>query len=166
MLLTDNKQNKIEVSEGLTSLLEDIIDYALKYEGVKYEYEISLLYVDNEIIKDINIKHRNINKATDVLSFPMLEYKVGTTYVDHYLDFTFDQSYFDEGKLVLGDIVLSLERAQEQSEEFGHSFDRECSYLIVHSVLHLLGYDHMIEKDKIKMRIAEEKILEAFNQSR
>ena len=89
----------------------------------------------------------------------MLEYEEGKVFKDIYLDFDFDERYKDGDELVLGDMVLSLERALEQSKEYGHSYEREVSYLVVHSILHLLGYDHMVEEDKIKMRQREEEML-------
>ena len=89
----------------------------------------------------------------------MLDFEEDKVYKDMYLDFHFDETYKDGNEIVLGDMVLSLEKALEQSKEYGHSYEREVSYLVVHSILHLLGYDHMIEKDKNKMRKREEEIL-------
>ncbi|MDO4534258.1 MAG: rRNA maturation RNase YbeY [Clostridium perfringens] len=163
MIFIDNRQNKIDVSDSLTSHLEKVIYFVLKEESVKEECEISLVFVDNHEIKDINRETRNIDKATDVLSFPMLDYEKGKVYKDLYLDFKFDSIFFDDGKLVLGDIVISLEKSLEQSIEFNHSFFRETSYLVIHSVLHLLGYDHMEEDEKKVMREREEVILEKLN---
>lgn len=166
MILTDNRQNKIEVTEELNALLKSIIDYTLKEENVTLEYELSLIFVDNDSIKEINREYRGIDKETDVLSFPMLEYPAGKVFKDVYINFKFDESFFDDEFLVLGDIAVSLEKALEQSIEFGHSYLRETAYLIVHSTLHLLGYDHMEEEDKVLMRKREEEILESFSISR
>ncbi|MEG1798532.1 MAG: rRNA maturation RNase YbeY, partial [Clostridium sp.] len=128
-------------------------------EGVFLPYQISLLFVSNKEIREINLETRNIDSATDVLSFPMLDYEKGKVYKDIYIDFQFDETFKDGDELVLGDMVLSLERALEQSEEYGHSYEREVSYLVVHSILHLLGYDHMEEEEKKVMRKREEEIL-------
>lgn len=166
MLLIDNRQNKIEVTNELEDLLEKIIDFALKEEKVLIDYEISLIFTDNSEIRTINNDYRKIDKETDVLSFPMLEYPKNKVYKDVYQNYNFDDSYFDEGKLVLGDIAISLERAKEQCEEYGHSFFREVCYLSVHSILHLLGYDHMEEDEKLVMRNREEYILQEFNITR
>lgn len=166
MIFINNMQEKVEVTEDLNKLIESIADYSLKYEGVYCEYEVSIIYIDNPQIKELNSKFRKIYRETDVLSFPMLEYPENKTFRDVYMEFDFDETYLDEGKLVIGDIALSLEKAKEQSVEYGHSFYRECTYLIVHSVLHLLGYDHIEEDQKNKMRIREESILNAFHQSR
>ena len=163
MILNDNRQNKIEVTDELEKVVKEVVEYTLKEEKVELEYEVSIIFVDNEEIRTINKEFRNIDRETDVLSFPMLEYPKNKAYKDVYLNFDFDDSYFDEGKLILGDMALSLEKAKEQSIEYGHSFLREVSYLTVHSMLHLLGYDHMEEEEKAIMRVREEEILKAFN---
>jgi probable rRNA maturation factor len=166
MILIDNRQNKVEVNEEMEKILMQVIDYALKDEKVSVDYEVSLVYVDNEQIKEINKEFRSIDKETDVLSFPMLEYPAHKVFKDVYLNYEFDESYYDEDCLVLGDIALSLEKAEEQSVEYNHSFIRETAYLVVHSILHLLGYDHMEEEDKTIMRQREEEILNSYNISR
>lgn len=159
MIYLDNRQNEIEVKEEFIKDMEKVISFALKEEEVLNECEISLVLVNNEEIKNINLETRGIDKATDVLSFPMLDYEKGKVFKDVYKDCEFDEIYLDGEELVLGDIVLSLEKALEQSKEYNHSFERESFYLIVHSILHLLGYDHMEEDEKVIMRKREEEIL-------
>ncbi|WP_027625045.1 rRNA maturation RNase YbeY [Clostridium lundense] len=163
MIYIDDRQNNIEITKKLESTIENIIDYALKEEGVEIDYEVSVIFVDNEEIRNINRENRDIDKPTDVLSFPMLEYPEGKVYKDVYIGYEFGPEDLDEDKLVLGDIVLSLERAEEQRKEYGHSFLREVCYLTVHSILHLLGYDHMEEDEKSIMRKREEDILSKFH---
>lgn len=163
LIYIENMQSKVEAPEELKKQIEAVIDFALKEEEVNQNYEISVLLVDNEEIKRINKEHRNIDKVTDVLSFPMLDYQKGNVFREVYKDFSFDKTFLDGENLVLGDIVLSMEKAREQSEEYGHSFFREVFYLIIHSVLHLLGYDHMTEEEKTLMRLREEQILEKLN---
>ncbi|MBN7573851.1 rRNA maturation RNase YbeY [Clostridium beijerinckii] len=163
MIYVDNRQNKVEASEELIERLTEVIEFALKEEEVNMKCEISLLFVDNNEIKEINNETRGINRETDVLSFPMLEYENKKVFKDIYKDYKFSQCDFDGDELVLGDIVLSLEKALEQSKEFNHSYEREASYLVVHSVLHLLGYDHMEDDDKTIMRSREEDILNKLN---
>ena len=136
MIYTDNRQEKIEVTEELVKELEHTIEFALKEEEVNIPFEISLLFVDNDEIREINNETRNIDKETDVLSFPMLDYPKDKVFKDVYKNYEFDETYMDGEELVLGDIVLSLEKALEQSKEYNHSFKREASYLVVHSVLH------------------------------
>ena len=118
-------------------LIENVISEALKYEGVSDNTEISVTIVDNEEIRKINNKFRNIDRATDVLSFPLI-------------DFDNEDLPNDGSKIYLGDIIISIERAKEQANEYGHSLDREVGFLTAHSMLHLLGYDHMVpEEEKV-----------------
>lgn len=159
MIYLDNRQEEIKVSEELIKDMEKVIYFALKEEEVENECEVSLVLVNNDEIREINNDNRNIDKATDVLSFPMLDYPKGKVFKDVYKEKEFDEVYLDGEELVLGDIVLSLEKALEQSKEYNHSYEREVFYLIVHSILHLLGYDHMIEEEKVIMRKREEEIL-------
>lgn len=166
MIFIDNRQDKICVSEELEGTIESVIEYALKEEEVNIPCEVSVVFVDNEEIREINKENRNIDKPTDVLSFPMLEYPEGSVFKDVYLNHKFHVSDLDNGNLILGDIVLSLEKAEKQRKEFGHSFLREAAYLTVHSVLHLLGYDHMEEEEKNVMRKREEEILNKFHLTR
>ena len=166
MILIDNRQNKIDVTEELESVIKDVIEYTLKEEKLFVDNEVSVIFIDNEEIKTINLRQRGIDKITDVLSFPMLHYPQNKVFKDVYINYEFDQSDLYDDRLVIGDVALSLEKAREQSEEFGHSFLRECAYLTVHSILHLLGYDHMNEEQKNDMRKREEEILKNFNISR
>ena len=166
MLYTDNRQNKIEVNEELVNIINKKKKKALRAEEVNIPYQISLLFVDNEEIRDINRETRGIDKATDVLSFPMLDYPKDKVFKEVYKDTKFNEIYLDGEELVLGDMVLSLERAKEQSIEYNHSFNREVCYLVVHSILHLLGYDHMEDEEKKRMRKREEEILVDLNITR
>ena len=166
MIFIDNRQNKIQVTQELETTIKDVIEYTLKEEKLLIDNEVSVIFIDNEEIKEINLSTRRINEITDVLSFPMLHYPSNKVFKEVYLNHKFDQSDLFEGRLVIGDVALSLERSKQQSEEFGHSFIRECAYLTVHSILHLLGYDHMDEAQKQVMRKREEEILNDFNISR
>lgn len=159
MLYTENRQEVLKVTEEFISKISDVCDFALNEEGMILPYQISLLFVNNEEIREVNLETRNIDRATDVLSFPMLDYEKGKVYKDMYIDFKFDETFKDGEELVLGDMVLSLERALEQSKEYCHSYEREVCYLVVHSILHLLGYDHMEDDEKRVMRKREEEIL-------
>ncbi|GKU23634.1 rRNA maturation RNase YbeY [Clostridium folliculivorans] len=166
MIFIDDRQDKMSVDSDFEKTIEEVILTALKEELVDKACEISVIFVDNDSIKEINKETRDIDRETDVLSFPMLDYPKGKVYKDVYLNYNFDASFFNEGDLVLGDVVLSLEKAKEQSEDFNHSFTRECCYLVVHSILHLLGYDHMEEDEKKIMREREESILGKLNITR
>lgn len=166
MIYIENNYEGFEIDNDFIINLENVIKFALKEEEVDFDTEISVTLVANEEIRDINNRTRNIDKATDVLSFPMIEYEEGKVFKELYDKDSFDDSYFDGEDLILGDIVLSLDKCQEQSVEYGHTFHRESAYLVVHSVLHLLGYDHMNEEDKAKMRKREEEILNKLNITR
>ena len=154
----ENEQEIFEVTDELNSLLNSVVTKALEYENMEEKCEVNILLTDNLSIKDINNEQRNIDSATDVLSFPYLFVEDGEILVS-------EEDYYD-GYLQLGDIVISLERAQEQSEEFGHSFDREVGFLTCHSVLHLLGYDHEEDSDREVMRQKEEAVLELLGLTR
>ncbi|MBU3142427.1 rRNA maturation RNase YbeY [Clostridium sp. CF012] len=162
MIFIDNRQNKIAVTEELETAIKDVIEYTLKEEKLLIENEVSVILIDNEEIKKINLEYRGIDEITDVLSFPMLDYQEKKVFKDEYLNYKFNQSDLNDKRLVMGDVALSLEKASQQSEEFGHSFTRECAYLTVHSILHLLGYDHMEDAEKKIMRKREEEILSNF----
>lgn len=112
MIYIDNRQDEIKVNEEFENKIKEIIDYALKEENVNIDYEISVVFIDNNSIKEINKDYRNIDKVTDVLSFPMLDYEEEKVFKDIYLNYEFDESDLDEGNLVLGDIALSLEKAE------------------------------------------------------
>ena len=166
MLYTDNRQNKMEVTDKLINIINEVCEQSLKAEEMNVPYQISLLFVDNEEIREVNRDTRGIDKATDVLSFPMLDYPQNKVFKEVYKDTKFNEIYLDGDELVLGDMVLSLERAKEQSIEYNHSFNREVCYLVVHSILHLLGYDHMEDEEKKVMRKREEEILGKLNITR
>ena len=126
-----NDQDKENVTSELRCLVKAAIYSALAYEDFQCSTEISVTFTDNEGIREINREHRDIDSATDVLSFPMMSE-----------DGDCDINMGNEA-VILGDIVISLERAREQAKELGHSYTREVAFLTVHSVLHLLGYDHV-----------------------
>lgn len=166
MIYIENGQDKAAWNSEHEALLNKIVSFALSTEKVECNTQISVVLVDNEEIREINRKYRNIDRETDVLSFPMLDYPAGKVYKETYTDGNFDASAMDGDELVLGDIVISLEKASAQALEYGHSFKRELMYLVVHSVLHLLGYDHMEDEDKKRMREREEYILSQFDINR
>ena len=149
-IILDDRQDKISVSEELIDKIKDIILECLDYEGYDYSYEVSLSFVDNKEIQELNREFRVIDRATDVLSFPLLTDE-------------FDIELEEES---LGDIVISLERALEQSLEYDHSFEREVCFLVCHSMFHLLGYDHDTDENTKEMREKEEYILNKLNKTR
>ena len=142
----DNQQEKCEYTPEYESLVKASVEGTLAYEGFDRDCEISVTFTDNENIRLLNNEYRNIDRETDVLSFPMED---------------------DGDVVVLGDVVISLEKAKEQAEEYGHSIEREISFLCVHSCLHLLGYDHETsEEDEKVMFEKQEEILKNIGQIR
>lgn len=143
------------------ALLERAITAALEAEGVAIPCEVDVLITDDEGIHQINLEQRDIDRPTDVLSFPMFNYLPGQPPADG------ADADPATGLTPLGDMVISLERARAQAEEYGHPLERELCYLAVHSVLHLLGYDHMDEgEEKAQMRAREEAILGKLGMTR
>ncbi len=142
-------------------LARRVADEALTEEGFPYEAEVSLLLTDGEEIREINREMRGIDDETDVLSFPMLEY-------DEPADFSCLEDDPDEwtdpetGEVMLGDIVISLDRVREQAEAYGHSQKREYAFLIAHSMLHLMGYDHMVPEEAAVMEEHQRRIMDAL----
>lgn len=139
----NNDQHKIPVTPSLRGLIRRAVNAALKYEDFSCPCEVSVTFTDNEKIRTLNREYRKIDRETDVLSFPL-----------------FDENFGDGEKPALGDIVLSLERAEAQAREYGHSFEREAAFLTVHSMLHLLGYDHETgEEDEKEMFFKQDEIM-------
>lgn len=142
-----------EDTAELEKLLERVIPAALSAEGVTVPWEVDVLFTDNEGIHAVNLEQRQVDAPTDVLSFPMLELTPGDKPTEEDLE-------PGSGRVALGDMVLNLDRVRSQGEEYGHGPQRELAYLAVHSVLHLLGYDHMDDGAmKAQMRAREEEIL-------
>ena len=147
-VFTRNEQKIETVTPSLRALVRRAAKAALEYEKVTFVPEISVTFTDNEGIRELNAAHRNIDRPTDVLSFPLFEKE--------------DLADASDGD-ALGDIVISLERAREQANEYGHSFEREVAFLTVHSMLHLLGYDHELsEEDEKEMFFKQEEILKTI----
>ena len=136
----------------------------LDYEACPYEVEVNIVLTDNEEIHKINKEYRQIDRPTDVLSFPMIPFKTPADYSV----IEGDDSYFDldTDELILGDVMISVDKVYAQAEEYGHSIEREYAFLIAHSMLHLFGYDHMKDDERIIMEKKQEEILSALYISR
>lgn len=164
MTLLFEEEGDLQLPLETKELAEEVIESALDYEGCPYEATVSLLLTMNNEIQEMNRNFREIDRATDVLSFPMIAYEEAGTF-----DFLEeDDSAFDpeSGELVLGDIVISKERVIAQAEEYGHSIRREYAFLIAHSMLHLMGYDHMEEEERAVMEQKQRDILEQLGITR
>lgn len=132
----DDRQDNIKITEEMKNLIEKSIKAVLKVEELDDDVEVSVSFVGDEEIRDLNRDYRGVDKSTDVLSFPM------------------DDEFIIDNR-ILGDVIINTRRVMEQAEELGHSDERELSYLTVHSILHLLGYDHIEDEDKKEMRERE-----------
>ena len=146
-VIITNEQNTVKIPKGIRLLIRRCCTAVLVMEGFTTDAEVSVTLVDNERIRELNSQYRNIDKETDVLSFPLG------------VDGVYDVN-LDTGDAQLGDIVLSIPKALEQADAYGHSLEREIGYLTVHSMLHLLGYDHENGGlELVRMREKEEKAL-------
>ena len=149
----------IEENEKYEQKIVEVLNKCFEEEKLKkLNLYISVTLTTPEEIRKLNAEYRNIDKETDVLSFPMFEKSEIDEIVKKQIKSPVEET--------IGDIVISIQRVQEQAVEYGHSFERELSYMLVHGFYHLMGYDHIEEKDKIIMRPKEEKVLEILKQTR
>lgn len=146
-------------------LAEDVISYTIEHEEFPYEAEVNLTLTDDEGIHEINRMYRQIDAPTDVLSFPMLSYQKAGDFSALENDYE-DNFNPDTGEIMLGDIIISVDRVRTQAADYGHSERREYAFLIVHSMLHLFGYDHMTEEEASQMEAKQQQILDAMQISR
>lgn len=151
----ENEQKKEKRIGKLAKLLTEAIEATLEYENYNRMAEVSVTFTDNEKIHALNKQYRDVDRPTDVLSFPLIDFNAE------------DTSLSSELETMLGDIVISLEKAREQAEEYGHSFEREVAFLCVHSMLHLLGYDHETsEEDDADMCQRQKEIMQKIGLDR
>ena len=146
-------------------IINDIVLASLDYEECPYEAEVNVILTDNDAIQEINREHRCIDAPTDVLSFPMVDYKVPSDF-DHVEDAVEDYFNPETGELILGDIVISVDKVEEQADKYGHSQTRELAFLVAHSMLHLCGYDHMEDGEREQMEERQKKILDTRGYTR
>ncbi|MDD6484168.1 MAG: rRNA maturation RNase YbeY [Clostridiales bacterium] len=139
-LITQNEQTNESFTHEQEQMIKRVCEAVMAREECNFDAQISLTLTDNKGIREINSEYRGIDRATDVLSFPMLEFDETGEIVESEFE-------LDGDKVMLGDIVISLERAREQAQEFGHSYEREIAFLTAHSMLHLLGYDHVDDEE-------------------
>ncbi|MFJ7927896.1 rRNA maturation RNase YbeY [Peribacillus sp. NPDC096448] len=155
ILAIDLMDETNEVTEEAQQLVESILQFAARKENIEKDTELSVTFVDNNRIQEINKEYRHKDSATDVISFALEE--MGEDEVE---------IVGAEMPRMLGDIIISIERTKEQAEEYGHSFDRELGFLALHGFLHLLGFDHMNEEDEKVMFTKQKEILEEYGLSR
>ncbi|TGB04268.1 rRNA maturation RNase YbeY [Halobacillus salinus] len=155
MLHIDFQDETNSVDEAFVDLIQRIIKFAAEKEKVSTESEVSISFVDNKEIQEINRNYRQKDYATDVISFAMQEQGEGEMNILH-----------EDMPEMLGDIVISIDKAKEQAEEYNHSLERELGFLALHGFLHLLGYDHMNEEEEKQMFGRQEEILHEFGLER
>lgn len=161
LIRVHTEKKGMNVTRKTVQLIRGCAEAALLCEGVGVPCQIDVTLTDDEGIREVNRSQREIDSATDVLSFPALDFRDGGGEPENT---DFDP---DTGRLFLGDIVISVERARAQAEEYGHGLRRECGFLTVHSVMHLLGYDHAdTEERRVLMRAHEERVLDALGLTR
>ena len=160
-------ENETEVTFpfDVEEIVELVAEAVLDAEECPYETQVNVLLTDNEGIHEFNKEHRGIDRETDVLSFPNVDFE---TEGDFDIDEEREADYFDPdtGELILGDIIISVDKVKEQAENYGHSTKREFAFLVAHSMLHLCGYDHMEEEEAKVMEAKQEEILTALGITR
>ena len=158
MTLFFEEEGELELDLPCEELAEKVINAALDYADCPYEAEVNLLLTMNDEIREMNQNFRSIDRPTDVLSFPMIDYEEAGNF--DFLEDVMDAFHPESGELMLGDIVISKEKVISQAEEYGHSIEREYAFLIAHSMLHLFGYDHMEDDERLEMEQKQKEILE------
>ncbi len=156
----EDEQTVVTLKDEQLQLLKKTVMQCLKDETISRGCEINILLTDDESIRQINKQHREIDMSTDVLSFPIADIKNGEILSDQ------GDIDMDEGLLLLGDIIISVETALKQSEDYGHSFERELAFLTAHGLFHLLGYDHMQKDEETVMISKQESALEKLGLKR
>ncbi len=164
MTINYEKEYDLDLGIDYEAIADKVVNAALDYEHCPYEAEISLTLVNDEAIHEINNEFRQIDRATDVLSFPMVEYDTPGSF--DFLEECDDCFNPESGELMLGDIVISLDRVKAQAEEYGHSVTREYAFLIAHSMLHLMGYDHMEPEEAKVMESRQSAVLDSIGITR
>lgn len=159
MTIQIEEETEINLDFDYKTLAKDVIMFTMEHENFPYEAEVNLTLTDNETIHAINQEYRQIDRPTDVLSFPMLSYDTPGDF-SALEDSVEDNFNPDTGEILLGDIIISVPKVLEQAREYGHSPRREYAFLIVHSMLHLFGYDHMTEDEAAFMENKQKEILQ------
>jgi len=151
-------ETKIELNLPYEDIIKSVINESIDYEKCPYEVEVAVILTDNNEIHNINKEHRDVDSPTDVLSFPMVDYESPSNF-EGIEDKVEDYFNPDSGELILGDIVISVEKVIEQAKQYGHSNKRELAFLVAHSMMHLFGYDHMAVEEATIMEAKQNDIL-------
>lgn len=146
-------------------LIDSVILAALDAEECPYEAEVNIILTNDKQIHEINQEYRSIDRPTDVLSFPLIDYKVPGNF-EGVEDYAEDYFNLETGELMLGDIIISVDKLYEQADNYGHSVRRELAFLVAHSMFHLMGYDHMEEEERIIMERKQSELLDQMGITR
>ena len=165
MTVTIEYEAEKKLSLPYEEIIREIVEASLDYEECPYEAEVNVILTDNPSIQEINREHRQIDAPTDVLSFPLVDYGRPADF-SHVEEQAEDYFNPETGELMLGDIVISVDEVEEQAEKYGHSQRRELAFLVAHSMLHLCGYDHMEEEERLDMEARQRAILDTRGYSR
>ncbi len=165
MTITVEYEAEKQLALPYEAIIREIVEASLAYEGCPYEAEVNVILTDDASIREINRQQRQIDAATDVLSFPMVDYERPSDF-SHVEEAAEDYFNPETGELLLGDIVISVDKVEEQAEKYGHSQKRELAFLVAHSMLHLCGYDHMEEEERLEMERRQREILEGRGYNR
>ncbi|MBO5160099.1 MAG: rRNA maturation RNase YbeY [Lachnospiraceae bacterium] len=165
MTVTIERESEIPLPFSEQEVAEAVISETLDYEDCPYEVQVNIILTTNEEIHQINLEQRGVDAPTDVLSFPMIEYAYPSDFTVLEAD-SMDNFDPDTGELILGDIVISVDKVIEQAEKYNHGVKREYAFLIAHSMLHLFGYDHMDEVERENMELRQDEILNRLNITR
>ena len=164
MTISVERETELKLAFNEEELIREVVTGALDAEQCPYEAEVNVLLTDNEAIREINKAEREIDRATDVLSFPFVDYAVPGDFSACEEDPTLFNP--ERGALMLGDMVISLEKVKEQAFEYGHSEKRELAFLTAHSMYHLMGYDHEEEEGRLEMEEKQEALLQQLGITR
>ena len=165
MTVTIEYEAEKKLSLPYEEIIREIVEASLDYEECPYEAEVNVILTDNPSIQEINRENRQIDAPTDVLSFPLVDYGRPADF-SHVEEQAEDYFNPETGELMLGDIVISVDKVEEQAEKYGHSQRRELAFLVAHSMLHLCGYDHMEEEERLDMEARQRAILATRGYSR
>ena len=165
--MTVNIEYETDIALDLTyeDIIKAVIDEAVDYEKCPYEVEVNVVLTDDESIHQINKEYRDVDRPTDVLSFPMIEYEKPSEF-GGIEEAAVDYFNPETGELILGDIIISVEKVMEQADKYGHSIKRELAFLTAHSMMHLFGYDHMGEDEAKVMEAKQNEVLMNINITR
>lgn len=169
MTINIEYETDIKLNLDYEKIIRAVIEQAVDYEKCPYETEVNVILTDNQAIHEVNKEYRQVDRPTDVLSFPMIEYSTPADFDSLEEDMeNCPQDYFnpDTGELILGDIMISVEKVTEQADKYGHSKERELAFLTAHSMMHLFGYDHMEESEAKVMEAKQSAVLELLGITR